>query len=224
MSRYCDHRHLRNAAGFGYLLAEIPDDGPWLGDGQEDIGPDPQPVQQRLVELPGGLVHHPGSGGDGVFADFVSSKHIGKQIGDEQDLVRMPERGEAFLLLGIQLEDGVEIHDLYACGAVQFLTRDAFEQLFRNAVGIRVAVCARAAQQGTVVGHESEIHAPGVDTYGINPHAFAAKLPEALAEVVIYGEDVPIILAAEFDYAAGKTVHFLHREGTAGERGQDRTP
>ena len=37
-----------------------------------------QALQKAFVELPGALVHHSGSGGIRVLADFISRKHVGE--------------------------------------------------------------------------------------------------------------------------------------------------
>ena len=138
-------------------------------------------------------------------------------------MLRILERRKTFLRLGIELEDGVEIHDLDAGGPVEFLTRNGLEHLFRNAFGVRVTVGAGVTQQGAVFGHEAEIHAPGVYADGLRDNPLPAQIGQAVAEMLVYSQHVPIIFAAQLDDAAGEAVHFLHVEGSARKSGQDRT-
>ena len=58
---------------------------PGLDDGQQDIGPDAQPGQQRLVELPRRLVHHAGCRSVGVFAYFPAGEQVGQQVRHEEN-------------------------------------------------------------------------------------------------------------------------------------------
>ena len=217
-----DDRNLRHTAGLGNLFAEHADDLAGLDDGQEHVAADPQSFQQRLVELAGSLVHHAGSGGDGVLAHFVSCQHIGQQIRHEQDAFRAAQGREAFPDLRIQLENGVEIQNLDTGRPVEFLPGNGPEHFLRNTVRIGVAISAGIPQKGTVIGHETEVHAPGVNTDGIDLDTLFSQFTQALAEMVVNGQDVPVILAALFDDTARKAVHLAHLEGFIHESGQHR--
>ncbi len=136
----------------------------------------------------------------------------------------MAQRRESLPLLGIQLENGVEIHDLDACGGIQLLPRNGFVHLFRDAVGVGVAVGTGISEQGTVIGHETEIHAPGIDADGIRPDTFLLQPVQTLDEMLVDGQDVPVVLSAQADNAAGETLHFFHLKAAGLESGQHSAP
>ena len=130
------------------------------------------------------------------------------------------EGGIVRFLLGIELEDRVEIHDLDARGGVQVLPRNRIEDLLRNAGRVRVPVGAGQAQQGAVGRDTAEIDAPGIDADGIRPDSLPAQLPEAGQQLPVQGIHVPIDPSADRKCLVRKPIDFFHGKSAAFERTQ----
>ena len=176
--------------------------------------------QQCFVELTGGLVHHAGSGGVGVFADHLSGQQVRQQVRHEQYGPGVAQGGVVVQSLCVQLEDGVEVHYLDAGAGVEPFPGNFCEEFFRDAVGIRVPVAAGEPQKRAVPPYAAEVHTPGVYADGVEAYPLAVQLSDAFDKVAVHGVYVPVETAVAAQHFGREAVHLLHRETSVGERRQ----
>ena len=92
----------------------------------------------------------------------------------------------------IELVEGVElVEGQTGLSEYLFLGHDLFEGLLHHAVGHMVAVVDRDSAQVAVFVDESEIHAPGVNAYGVQLHARVGHLHQRLLHVEKQPGQVP---------------------------------
>ena len=71
---------------------------------------------------------------NGIFAHFVACEHVTQRIRYEEHPAGVLQGGVAAALHGIELEDGIKVHKLYASFAVNiFLVYFVFEIIFHHA-------------------------------------------------------------------------------------------
>ena len=101
-------------------------------------------LEQTGIELLGAGIEQLRGGGDGVLAHFLAGEHPRKGIGHEEYLAGMAEGGIILLTHGVELEDGVEVHELDAGGIVDIAARDdVLEIIVHGGKCNRIAIRAR---------------------------------------------------------------------------------
>ena len=216
-----DHGHLPDAGFVGDFLLQNSNFCSRLHYLGQDVRVDAQSLKEGLLELAGVLVHHAGGGSIGVLAYHLTGEHVGQQVRHEQDLVCLEQGLVSGLLLRIELEDGVEVHDLDASDAVEFIARDDAEHLFGDALGVGVTVGPGPLEQLAVGSDGTEIDAPGVYTDGFD---LVAKLGCALQAGLQVAEKlvgVPVETPALFLGPVGEAMDLFHREFTVLETAHD---
>ena len=212
MSRHGDHRHLAHTGLVRDFLQERTDYHARLHNVQQHRTIHADALQQRFFKTARALVHHPGSGGLGIFAHLFPGQHIGQQVRHEEDLLRFFQRGVSLLRLRVQLENGIKIHDLDARHPVQFLTRHLLENFLRNSGGVRVPIRSRQSQDTSIRADMAEIHPPGVDADRIDLHAPAGNFLQGCLQVAEQAVDIPEKLPVLLLDGVGETIDLLHGE------------
>jgi len=117
----------------------------------------------------------------------------------------------AFALQGIEVKEGVEGHELYACALVDLLLRHALvEVVFHGAVGVWVSVAIGQAEELPVLSEEGKVASPGVDTYALELDVFGSDLPECSEYFVVEVWEVPEDVAAQGQLGVLKTGELAH--------------
>ena len=80
------------------------------------------------VQIPLSYIHKLGRGGNGIFADSLTGKHIGQCVRGEENLVRDVQSPAAVAPESVELEHGIEVHELDSSAAVQLPGRHFFEE------------------------------------------------------------------------------------------------
>lgn len=147
-------------------------------------------------------------GGDGVFRAALTGQKIGEQIRHKQHRLRLFEHPRFILPQISKLENGVETGKLDAGSPVKLLGRDGFKDLFHHTDGAAVPVMHRVAHKLPLFIEKAEIHAPGVNPYGIEA-ALLQRLGDALLDFKEQPQNIPIEHAAHHHRIVGKPVDFL---------------
>ncbi len=176
---------LAESGGLADLFCERADHCPRLCEFAELVAPQPDAHQELLVEISGIGVEQLGGGSHGVFADGLACQHIGEGIRDEEDLVGVFQSGAAVVAQGVELEKGVELHELYAGPVVDFALVVHLHVALDRAVRLRVAVAVREAEELAVLAEEGEVAAPGVDAYGVDFDVLINGLLEGDDDLVV---------------------------------------
>ena len=101
---------------------------------------------------------------------------------------------------GIELEEGVEVHQLNTGNVVyRFLVDAPLEILLHHPHRVGVAVGQGVAQYRLVLAHANEVYPPGVDTDRGNIHMPLGNDFQTLYHLVIQGKDIPIEMSSRFD-------------------------
>ena len=111
---------------------------------------------------------------------------------------------------GIELEQGVEVHELYAGDVVDLLSGHDLAEVFLHAAhSVRVAIGQRVAQQGAVLTDTDKVDAPGVDADARDVELPGGCQLQAANDFVVYGVDVPIVVSACLDKVVVEAGEFL---------------
>ena len=122
-------------------------------------------LQQSFVELLGTGVEQLTGRGNRVFAYLLASEHPTEGIGHEENTFGILQGTIALLLHGIELEKGIEVHQLNTSDAVHLLLGDDLLEVSRHCFeGDGIAIGSRVAENGIVFADENEVHTPRVDT------------------------------------------------------------
>ena len=104
------------------------------------------------------------------------------------------------LLHGIELEEAVEVHKLYAGAAINLvLVHAVVEEVLHHAVGVRVAIGDGVAEQRAVVAEKREVAAPGVDADTLNVDATLCSELQSAYDFVVESVEIPIEMSAQSD-------------------------
>ena len=125
-------------------------------------------------------------------------------------------------LHGVELVERIEVHDLDARVAVNLLFGKHFrEVLLGSAGGVRVAVGVGESEQRAVLADEGEVDAPCVDADRGDLDPFAGGGAQALAQMFVEREDVPVIMIAQRQDGIREACQFLEDELSVPERAED---
>ena len=95
------------------------------------------------------------------------------------------------------------------------------EGLVHDALGVRVAVVARVAQQRAVAAEQGEIDAPGVDADAVDAPHLAAAMRRPCSISLYRRSTSQCSVSSVRDGAVGEAVHHLQREPLAVEPAED---
>ena len=128
----------------------------------------------------------------------------------------------AFALLGIEVKEGVEGHELCACALVDLLLRHALaEVVFHGAVGVWVSVAIGQAEELSVLAEEGKVASPGVDTYALELDVFGSDLTQGTQDLVVEVWEVPEDVPAEGQLWVLKPGELAHVYALSIEGGKD---
>ena len=148
-----------------------------------------------------------------------------EQVGHHQQRLGHVQQRRAAELHRQQLVERVELHELQAGVAEDLLAADDAEGLFHHAVGAAVAVMIGIAQQLVAAAQQAEIDAPGVDADAGDAVApFAARGPQALADVGPLAQQVPVQAAGDLDRAVLEAIDLFQPQLLAVEQAQHGRP
>ena len=83
----------------------------------------------------------------------------------------------AFVLLGVEVEKGVERHELDAGARIDVLLRHLLGEIaLHGTVGVGIAIAVRKPQQLSIFAEEGEVTPPGVDADAPEFDAFGLHL------------------------------------------------
>ena len=77
---------------------------------------------------------------------------------------------------------------------------------------MRVAVCHRVSEDGTILAHIYEVASPGIDTDALDGDATLSHELQALDDFEVEGIDVPIEVTACFDEVVIEASQFFQVE------------
>ena len=183
-------------AEVSHLGLEVADDVAWEDHGRElaDVGT--SGLDEFAVDLLGARVEELGGGEDGVFADSLAGEVEAYVVGDEDILGSLLEGTEAFLVAGVELEEGVEVDELDTCLLVDLLTTDFLDIFVHGSHGVGIAVGAGFLDHLAVLVDKDDINAPGINTDGIDADVgTCSKILEASDHFADQGGHVPVELA-----------------------------
>ena len=127
-------------------------------------------------------------------------------------------------LHGIELEEAVEVHKLYACATVDLvLVHAVVEEVLHHAVGVRVAIGDGVAEQRAVVAEEREVAAPGVDADALNVDAALCGELQSAYDFVVECVEIPIEMSAQGDERVVEASELLKVDAPFIERADDGT-
>ena len=102
--------------------------------------------EQLLVELLCARVEHLACRGYGVFAHHLAREHVAEGVGNEEYLFGSGQCRVVVLAHGVQLEERVEVHELYAGDVVNLgFVYGTLKVVFHHAERVGVAVRERVA-------------------------------------------------------------------------------
>ena len=142
MACHSDHRHFAQTCLFGDVETQLADDFSWLHPVGYLVFGEAYSGHQRRFKLLCFRVYQSRGGGDGIFTNFASCQEVGEKVGHEENLLGVTVCHTTFLGLGKHLEYAIEAHDLDARQRIKLFMRYLFEELFGNAISVRVAVGA----------------------------------------------------------------------------------
>ena len=184
-----------------------------------------QAFQQLGLQAARLRVHQLGGRGNGIFAHHLARKHIAQRVGDKEELVCRFQRTVLVAEHRVELEYGIEVHHLNAGQLIHPAARHPFEILPGSALGMRVAVRIRLAQQASVLAHAYEIHAPRIDADRSDFDVLTRRSPfQPLQNVPVKFVDIPVEVSPRLDDMIGETVHFFCYQSFLSERAYYRTP
>ncbi len=118
------------------------------------------------------------------------------------------------LLHGIELEDGVEVHKLYASDVIDLLLRDDMLQIVVHRLeGDGVTVGTRIAEYGVILADKHEVNSPGINTDTGNLQSATSHLFQALDDFKIECIDIPVIVSTLNNQVIGEAGHLFEFEG-----------
>ncbi len=154
--------------------------------------------------------------GDGELGYARAAQCPVQEVRDEEQRVGGGEHVRMRLLVGEQLEERVELHELQAGLGEDFGARHALERLFHDAVGAGIAVGERLAQHLAPLVQQHVIHAPRVRADGDDAFAeLLASEREAGLDFVPEAQHVPAQAVGEEHRAVGEAMDFFELEGLA---------
>ena len=134
-----------------------------------------------IVELRGGRV--------GQLRADLAGEPVGEQVGDQQ---QGPGRGQLRRPRGRgELVDRVDRQLLHPGGRVQLLGWDLGEHLRDHALGPRVPVVHRVAEQRAAAVEQAVVHAPGVDAHAGQVEG-PRRGPQPVQHLPVEPQDVPV--------------------------------
>ena len=168
--------------------------------------------EQLVIESLGAWVEHLACGCYGVLAHFLACEHPAQRVWYEQYLVCSLQCGVVVAAHGEQLEQRVEVHELYAGDVVNFLFWHAIAEVFLHlANGVRVAIGDRVAQYFAVFVDAHKVYAPSVDADALDWDISLSHKFQAVYNLVVKGENIPIEMSASLNEVIVETCEFFER-------------
>ena len=162
-----------------------------------DVSPEaalvqPHGSQQPLIYASGIGVHQLPRTQYGVFANLLSCQQVGQGIGHEEYLVCRLQGGVSVPVHGVQLEEGVKVHELDSRPLIHLVLGYLPEIVVHYALGMWVAVGIRVTQEPSVLAHADYVHSPGIYAYAGDMLSLVGHLLQSAHYFVVQGIDVPI--------------------------------
>jgi hypothetical protein len=134
-----------------------------------------------------------------------------EEVGHEEEVGCAGEEVGVLLLEGVELEEGVELHELDAGGCEDLVAGEFGEDFFEVAIGAGVAVVDGVCEELAAVVEEAEVDAPGVDADAVEGLALelAGGGAEAGLDVLPEGEEVPLEGSLEAAVVGGEAVELM---------------
>ena len=110
----------------------------------------------------------------------------------------------------IELEDGVEVHQLDTSDIIYiFLRDDVLQIVVHRLKGDRITIGSRIPEDGVVFTDKHEVNTPGINTYRGNLQSTTGYFLQSLDDFKIEGEDIPVIVSSLYDEVIGEAGHLL---------------
>ena len=147
---------------------------------------------------------------DGVFTHLLAREEVADVVGDEEIGLGFQHRLKALFVACVELEQRVEVEELDTRLLIDRLAGDD-AGVFRNRrVGIGIAVSTGFADCLALPVEEYDIHAPGIDTDGLDPDIiFACQFIQAGLDFSEQSLQTPIKLAVLLLDGIWEPAHFL---------------
>ena len=125
----------------------------------------------------------------------------------------MLQRAVILLAHGVELEQRVKEHKLYACYIIHlFLSNNILQIIVHRLEGDGVAVGTRITQDGVILAYHHKVDTPGIDTDAHDIQSAACHLFQALDNLEIQGVDIPVVMTALHNQVIGKAGHLFQFE------------
>ena len=183
---YSHHGHGTQPRHALNLLGELTNNGSWLHHPAELLTAEPHRCQQLRREVLRAWVEHLRRRSDGIFANSLAREHIGQCVGHEQYLLCLLEGYIAFTTHSMQLEQRVEVHELYAGDAIHLLAvQDMIEIIVNRLEGVRIAIGKRIAKQASVTADAHEVYTPSVNADTLDFDATLGHQPQPTDHFIV---------------------------------------
>ncbi len=210
VARHGNHRHIAHPCELLHLLGELPDDRCGRGHRPKLLAPHADACQQVVVKVVGHGVQYLRCRCHGVLAHRLSGEHIAQRVGDEEHLVGLPQGRVAVLSHLVELEQRVEIHELYARLGIDLLFGQGMCEIpFHRVRGVRVSVSQRVAQYLPIVSHNGKVASPCVYAYAPDGNLSLVRHLQALDDLVVERENIPIYMPVGLDERVVKSCQLL---------------
>ena len=122
----------------------------------------------------------------------------------------------------MQLEQRVEVHELYARDAIHLLAvQHMIEIVVHRLEGVGIAISKRIAKQATVTADAHEVYTPCVDADTFDIDTTLGHQLQATDHFVVECKDVPVEMTAYLNERIAKACQLLHLQLPVGERSQN---
>ncbi|OQB90172.1 MAG: hypothetical protein BWX84_02049 [Verrucomicrobia bacterium ADurb.Bin118] len=154
--------------------------------------------------------------GDGELGHPRATQGPVQKVGHEQQCVGGGEQVGMRPLMGEQLKERVELHELQSGLGEDGFAGHAAKRFFHDAVSAGVAVGKRLAQQFPAFIQQHVIHAPGIRADGDNAGAVLLRGEgQSVLDFVPEPQHVPAQAVGKHHRAVGETMDFFELEGFA---------
>ncbi len=169
------------------------------------------------------IVHLAGRG-DGVLRLFHAREQVVEQVRHEQQRVGHLQQPGLMTVMGNELKQRVELHELDARGIEDVFAANAGEGLLHHAVGASIAVMVGKPKQLALLIQQPVIDAPGIDADAVNGFAGRCCGSQSGFEVLPLRQQIPVQMTIHPSHRIGKAVFFFKGQPAIRQLADQRSP
>ena len=169
-------------------------------------------------------IEHLRGGSNRLLHNRLTRKHIDDGVGHEEHLVGTSKRVFVLATNRVELEQGIEGHELDACPFVEFLARHTFRKVsFHRPIRMRVTITVRQTNQLAILSEESHIAAPSIHTNTGKRNSLCLNLLQSKKDFFVEVRKVPENVSVAMNLRGFEARQFAHLNSLAIVFGDNRT-